>query len=88
MQPGLLINATMADLSKEFDLIILFITFNQSNSNSSLKFGQLTAKWLKSLVLDLQIKHRASVQLVVEDTLSGQDTIQKPVLLLHTLSCS
>ena len=33
--------------------------FDQRDSNSSLRFGQLTAKWLKSSVSDLQMKQRA-----------------------------
>ena len=49
----------MADPSKGLELVTLFFRFDQRDSNSSLKFPQLTAKWLKSSVSDLQMKQRA-----------------------------
>ena len=49
----------MVDPSKELELMILFFRFDQRDSNSSLKFGQLTATWLKSWVSNLQMKQRA-----------------------------
>ena len=36
-----------------------FFRFDQRDSNSCLKFGQLTAEWLKASVPDLQMKQRA-----------------------------
>ena len=49
------IKPTMADLSKGLELMTLFCRFHQRDSNSSLKFEQLTAKCLKSSVSNLQI---------------------------------
>ena len=46
----------MADPSKVFELIILSFRFHKRDSNLSMKFGQLTAKWLKSSVSDLQME--------------------------------
>ena len=50
----LLIKPSMADPS--IGLMTLFFRFDQSDSNSSLKFRQLAAKWLKSSVFDFQMK--------------------------------
>ena len=54
----LLIKPALADPSNGLELIILF--FEQRDWNSSLKFGQLTAKWLESSVSDLQMKQRTA----------------------------